>query len=102
MIEVESETVSLGDTNAVTVSLDELDDGDAWEVLIRRESDDGLAIECQTAEFAVEQEVTADSPASATLLTSPDCPVGEYYFEVRYTETISGQLSSWVTVQSET
>ena len=41
VIEVESETVSLGDTNAVTVSLDELDDGDAWEVLIRRESDDG-------------------------------------------------------------
>ena len=91
MIEVEPDSVSPGETNAVTVGIGDLEEGDAWEVMVRRESDNGLAVECQTEEFAVEQEVTASSPPSVTLLTSPGCPVGEYYFGVRYTEVISGQ-----------
>ena len=71
--------MSLGETNAVTVGIGDLEEGDAWEVMVRRESDNGLAVECQTEGFAVEQEVTASSPPSVTLLTSPGCPVGEYY-----------------------
>ena len=100
VIEVESESVALGETNAVTVGIGKLDVGEVWEAMVRRASGDGLAVLCQTAEFAVEQEVMA-GPSSVTLRTSPDCPAGEYYFRVRYTETISG-LSTWMTVQSET
>ena len=62
MIEVESESVALGETNAVTVGIGKLDVGEVWEAMVRRASDDGLAVLCQTVEFAVEQEVMAGPP----------------------------------------
>ena len=37
--------MSLGETNAVTVGIGDLEEGDAWEVMVRRESDNGLAVE---------------------------------------------------------
>ena len=37
--------MSLGETNAVTVGIGDLEEGDAWEVMVRRESDNGLTVE---------------------------------------------------------
>ena len=98
---IESDTVGPGESLTVEVDLVDLEVGDSWELNVRRESDDGLASACHGEGMGVETGLVADAPLVFTMETSPNCPVGSYCFELRYTVLLDGgPISTWETLDS--
>ena len=98
---IESDTVGLGESLTVEMDLVDLEVGDSRELNVRRESDDGRASACHGEGMGVETELVADDPLVFTMETSPNCPVGSYCFELRYTVLLDGgPISTWETLDS--
>ena len=96
---MESDTVGPGESLTVEVYLVDLEVGESRELNVRRESDDGLASVCHGEGMGVETELGADAPLVFTMETSPNCPVGSYCFELRYTVLLDGgPISTWETL----